>query len=112
MDSPSDKPWSKRFNWAECREPYKTVLNTIASHWIEGSLTDQELSLEILKLIEELTFVSEPGKRSLEDAFSQVKVLSQAVLRSDEYQAKTPEFRRTILNAQREGFGFGGPPSR
>lgn len=49
-ESEEGRSWQKRMSWAECAEPHKTVLDTLASHWIEGELSHGELALEILRI--------------------------------------------------------------
>ena len=49
-DESEDSNWQKRVSRANCREPYKTALDTLASLWIEGAISDTELALELWKV--------------------------------------------------------------
>ncbi len=104
MSEAEGKEWSKRYSWAACREPYKTELDTIGSHWIEGSLSNEELAFEAVQMLSELEWVSQPDAASrqirLDDVISQVKMLTKAMLAVSERPAalQTPTLRRQALD--------------
>lgn len=109
MDESEQKQWSQRYSWADCREPYKTELDTLGSHWIEGALSNAELALEAVKLLSELDFVSNPGSGAetirLDDVTKQVKILTEAMLSAELQPSSTPQERRQFLDSMRIEFG-------
>ena|SRR5260370_31816076 len=109
MDAAGDKEWSKRYGWANCREPYKTELDTLGSHWIEGALSNEQLALEAVRLLSELEWVSQPDPSSravrLDDVILHVKILTEAMLSATLQPQITPEQRRQLLDSMREHFG-------
>lgn len=107
-ESDKQKQWSKQYNWATCQEPYKTELDTYGSHWIEGTLTDAELALELLKIQFALGWHGEPGPGShlpkMTDVLSQVAILVDALCSSVKLDSErgTPESRREWLDDTRQ----------
>jgi hypothetical protein len=112
----AEKRWSKRYNWAICREPYKTELDAIASQWIEGALSNEELAFEAVQMLSELEWVVQPGettpKLCLNDVIAQVKILTEAMLSASEHPKQTSERRRQALDFMRLEFGKEGDLSR
>lgn len=91
----SNPRWSKRGNWAKCREPYKTEFDTLASHWIEGELSNEKLALELWEMAETLLFVEAPTKLigtqgSLPDVHLELNIVVTAMLSANLYPANTP----------------------
>lgn len=101
----------KRHNWAECREPYKTELNTLASHWIEGELSHESLAFEILKVQSEIDDIDialeDKTTPRLDDVRSQLKILAEAMLSASLDLSLTPSQRRQALDFIRD---HDGPP--
>ena len=92
----------KRVDWARCREPYRTELNTIGSHWIEGALGDEALAIELLNLLVELDWVAQPDqaskKISLADVSKDALTLANAMVTNRSTAGETPEDRRGVLD--------------
>lgn len=111
MDGSTEKPWSKRYNWAACREPYKTELDALASQWIEGALSNEELAFEAVQMLSELEWVGQPGKTTpricLDDVIGQVKILTEAMLGVSERprDMQTSDLRRQAMDFMRAEFG-------
>ena len=105
MSGSDEKSWMKRYNWAICREPYKTELDTLASHWIEGQLSNEALALEILQIRQQAESVSESLNtlvgQKLDDVHKQVKILTDALLSAILDPELTPERRRAALDFMR-----------
>lgn len=107
VDSESSN-WQKRIAWAKCREPYKTTLDTLASHWIDGVLSHADLALELWKLHhkcrEKIQMESEvkPGrsKFNLADVETDLGCLAEAMcMASDDHSAHALENRKAVLAA-------------
>ena len=109
VDESGDKQWSKRISWANCREPYKTELDTLGSHWIEGALSNEELAFEAVQFLSELDWSrqlrSDPTTGRLDDVILQVKILTEAMLSASLHPNITPELRREALNFMRTEMG-------
>lgn len=108
MSGADEKNWRRRVAWAECREPYKTELDTLGSHWIEGDLSNQELAFEAVKLLSELEAVgqlsgSKPPTR-VDDVVEQLRVLTEAMLSLSHESAATQADRREALYHMRNLF--------
>lgn len=104
-----EKKWSKRCAWANCREPYKTQLDTLGSHWIEGSLSNEGLAFEAVQLLSELEWVRKPSSGStvipMTDVVTQLQILTEAMLAASTHPDLTPELRREALDFMRTEFG-------
>ncbi len=118
MDEPVEKHWSKRYNWATCREPYKTDLDAIGSQWIEGALSNEELAFEAVQMLSELEWVSQPAethtKICMDDVIGQVKILAEAMLAVSERprEMQTAESRHQAVDFMRTEIGKEGDLSR
>ena len=117
MDESGGKQWGKRINWANCREPYKNELDTLASHWIEGAISNGELAIELWQMWSEVKFVTEPSeglpKIDLSDVQKQMGTLAEAMLAINGLSPKTtPEERRRFLDRSREVDGEGNDHHR
>ena len=112
MTGEGERTWMKRYPWANCREPFKTELDTLASHWIEGQLSNEALALEILQIRQRAESVSESMDtlfgQKLEDVITQVKILTDTLLSAMLDPAITPEGRRSALDFMRNQQN-GGP---
>lgn len=105
--------WMNRIAWARCREPYRTELNTIGSHWVEGTLTDEALAVEVLTLLVELDWVEQPStahsKVNLTDVSKEAMTLANAMVMGRSTGAESVSDRRaaldTVLAEQREKEG-------
>ena len=110
------KKWSKRYGWATCREPYKTELDTLGSHWIEGELSNEALAFEAVQLLSELEWASKPAgnlpEQRLDDVIGQMKVLTEAMLAVSLMPRSTPADRRAALDATRRDLGGEDGPGR
>lgn len=109
MGESSGKQWSKRHNWAKCREPYKTQLDDLGSKWISGSLSNEALAFEAVKLLDQVEWIQQPSK-SLEvvpmgDVISQIKILTKTMLAAAPHKNVTPEHRREGLDYISAQFG-------
>lgn len=105
VEGESQKQWSKRYSWASCREPFKTEFDTLASHWIEGQLTNEGLALELWQLRDKLQFSEGPSKMHsgvpLSDVQSDLDTIVNAMLGATLYPSTTPEERRALLDHSR-----------
>ena len=103
------KQWSQRISWAKCIEPYKTELDTIGSHWIEGQLSNGELALELWEQWSSTKFSEMPSSTlpgtPLPDVQAQIEILAEALLAAELYPKTTPEERRELLDNQLARFG-------
>ena len=118
MDDSEQRNWQKRFQWAKCREPYKTQLDTLASHWLEGALSNEELALELWKFQVNRIGHEEDhegtGKLNLKDVDADIQILANAVCDVshcyDKATPATPDDRRISLNTciqqERDPRGF------
>jgi hypothetical protein len=97
MDEPDEKKWSKRYSWAECGEPYKTELDTLGSHWIEGELSNGELAIEALEMLSVMDAAPCPRDHIYK---AQLRILTEAMLGVAErpIEMQTPELRRQHLD--------------
>ena len=93
-------------SWAKCEEPHKSILDTLASHWIEGQLQDGSLALEILKLQTAITdsereALAEKRRvpKELATARRELQILATALVESwdDSPNKFNAEVRRTWL---------------
>lgn len=96
-ESEENRAWQKRVAWAKCAEPHKTVLDTLASHWIDGDLSDGDLALELLKMQVSLrerelegVVQSNPPPRKLHVVHNQWQILATALV--DVYEEWPGEF--------------------
>lgn len=68
-EKPESAKWQKRVSWAECPEPYKSTIDTLANHWVNGRISHQELGFELWKLHyrcrEELQDINTENKKRL-----------------------------------------------
>lgn len=101
-----DQPgWSRRPNFAKCREPYKTQLDTVAYQWVTGVLTNEEVAFEAVQLLAEIEWVQQPDSQSrvlpLDDVAADVKLLTEAMLAAVSHPDQTEELRQQALNAAR-----------
>lgn len=116
MTDKKQTEWTKRHNWAQCREPYKTELDTLGSHWIEDALTNEQLAFEVLKTLSDVRWAGDPGgaaqKIPVDDVVGQLKILSEAMLTAAMDPKATAEDRRRILDTTREQYGPGGELAR
>ena len=115
------RSWQKRMSWAECAEPHKTVLNTIASHWIEGEISNGEVALEALRerarIVDQLRGAREARSRppkELEAVSRELDILIEAIADAErESKIDSPETRRifftTCLKQARAEMGHRGP---
>ncbi len=105
VEGESQKQWSKRYSWASCREPFKTEFDTLASHWIEGQLTNEGLALELWQLRDKLQFSDGPSKTHsgvpLSDVQSDLDTIVNAMLGATLYPSTTREERRELLDHSR-----------
>lgn len=112
MTGEGERTWMKRYPWAICREPFKTELDTLASHWIEGQLSNEALALEILQIRQRAESVSESMDtlfaQKLEDVIAQVKILTDTLLSTMLDPSITSEGRRSALDFMRNQQN-GGP---
>ncbi len=104
MDGAEGKRWRKRISWARCREPFKTELNTLATHWIEGALSHEELALELWKHFAKCQERAEHNQVNpmldLTDVAVDLRILVNAILADDFSRTKTtPDSRRAWLDA-------------
>jgi len=97
--------WSKRASRAQCREPFKTELDTLADHWIEGQLSNEALALELWKFRESLLFSESPSMGRVEiplpEVHLELEILVQAMIGSDFYPSTTADIRRALLERTR-----------
>lgn len=116
MDESGEKNWSKRINWAACREPYKTELEALSTLWVEGQLTHGELALELWDMWSKKKFVETPTKTlagvPLPDVQTQMEILVDAMRNAAMYPTTTPEERRELLENSLTLFGKGDGPQR
>lgn len=99
------KQWSKRYTWAKCREPYKTELDALASLWIEGTMSNEELALELWQFRDKLQF-SEPMAQpiagtTLPDVHSDLEIIVQAMISAVIYPSTTEQERRALVDHSR-----------
>lgn len=74
--------WQPRRSWAKCREPYRTTLNTIASHWLEGAMTHEELAVELWKLRTKRVDEEQSNPsffRKFKDVDADIQILADAI---------------------------------
>jgi len=99
------KQWSRRYSWASCREPFQTEFNTLASHWIEGQLSNEGLALELWQLRDKLLFSEAPSKTvagmPLPDVQSDLEIIVRAMIGATLYPSTIPEERRALLDHAR-----------
>ncbi|MBC7818254.1 MAG: hypothetical protein IAG10_15315 [Planctomycetaceae bacterium] len=99
------KQWSKRYTWAKCREPYKTELDALASLWIEGTLSNEELALELWQFRDTLQASEAPSKTlagtTLPDVHSDLEILVGAMISASLYPSTTEQERRALLEHSR-----------
>lgn len=99
------KEWSRRYSWASCREPFKTELDTLASHWIEGHLSNESLALELWQLRDKLQFSEAPSRTlsgvPLFDVQSDLDTIVRAMLGATLYPSTTQEERHALLDHSR-----------
>lgn len=110
QDDSERKNWMKRHNWAKCREPFKTELDTIASQWIEGSLSNEQLALEMWQLWSKMRLVESPAGETavdLSDVRSQLGILAESLCTAALHPQLTPEERRNVLEHIRQIDGDG-----
>ena len=109
VGNPREMQCNKPYRWAQCGEPYKTELDTLGSLWIEGVLSDKELALEAVQLLSNLEWVRRPSESpalvQTDDAITQAKILTEAMLASTVHPDMTPELRREALEFMRSEFG-------
>lgn len=105
MEDSGEKNWSKRINWATCREPYKTELEAISTLWVEGQLTHGDLALELWDMWSKKKFVETATKTlagvPLPDVQLQMEILVEAMRKATIYPTTTPEERRELLENSR-----------
>jgi hypothetical protein len=111
MDRSDNKQWSKRYNWAQCFEPYKTQLDAIGSQWIEGALSNEELAFEAVQMLSEMDWMRLPSDSVITN---QVKVLTEAMLAVSErpQEMQTPDARRYAIDNMREALAMKEGPWR
>jgi len=102
MDEGEGKQWRKRISWAQCCEPFKTELDTLASHWIEGALSREDLSLELWKQFAKCNVRDKQNEGKpifdLVDVAVDLRILVNAMLAEDYSRTETnSESRRTWL---------------
>jgi hypothetical protein len=111
MDSAEEKQWSKRYAWAVCREPYKTQLDTLGSHWIEGTLSNESLAFEAIQLLSHLDWIRRPSQGisalPMQDVIIQVQIITEAMLAASLHPEMTPDLRREALDFMRSEFSSG-----
>lgn len=109
MTESPDKQWLKRVDWAVCREPYRTELNTIASHWIEGTISNGDLALELWDIWSKIKFVEAPTATlagiPLTDVHSQLNILVEAMQSAALNSEISSEDRREVLENLRRRSG-------
>ena len=102
MSDAVEKASTERLIWAECREPYKTELDRLARHWIDGSLSDEKLAFKAVQILSELDWVTQPDaasqKISVDDVVSQLKILTEAMLACSDNPECTPAMRRQAFD--------------
>jgi len=102
MDASGGKQWSKRHDWAVCREPYKKQLDELGTKWIEGTLSNEALAFEAVKLLDQVEWIQQPSKSlevvPMDDVISQIKILTKTMLAGASHQNVTPEHRREALD--------------
>lgn len=76
-ESEGSQPWLKRMSWAQCAEPHKTILDTLASHWIECQLSHAEAALEILRVRTVIADTNREAKDKRRRLSREIATLSQ-----------------------------------
>lgn len=108
--------WSKRYQWATCRDLYRNELDTIGSHWIEGTISNEELAFEIVKLLSEVYWVRnvDPARPPvpLDDVVGDIRILSEAMLSAALQPESSPALRREFLDFMKADFGKGNDLAR
>lgn len=116
MEEADGKKWRKRVIWADCREPYKTELEALASMWIDGGLSHGELAIELWEMWSKKKFVEKATKTlagvPLPDVQGQMEILVEAMRMAAMYPTTTPEERRDLLENSRSLFGKEPGPQR
>lgn len=104
MESDEEKTtrWLKRIEWSKAREPYRTIMNTLASQWVEGAITDGELAIEILRLrdkacVQVALDLDNNRVTKLPDVEADLQILNDALLDSLQHKDLTEDGRRTTL---------------
>ena len=111
------KQRTEKLVWARCREPFKTKIDNLSSQWVHGSVSDEQLALEILTMQARTEFVSLPHPESfripMEDVTSQLKILTETMLsiRQQEH-AERIERRRHVLDCVIEETGHASDKGR
>lgn len=109
MSDENEANWSKCYSWAQCREPYKTDLDTLGSHWIGGVVTNEQLAFEAVHMLSNVDWVSQPNglhrRLPLDDVVGQIKILTEAMLTASLRPTTTPDQRRQILDRTRNELG-------
>ncbi len=111
MDEEPQSSWRERESLFLCHEPYRTQLDTLANHWVEGALNHEEMALEMWKV--KLALLAPQSnrrqqnsgswfrsKRNLKDVEEELNCLATAVCnRADdrEKEQATPEMRLKCL---------------
>lgn len=95
MDEPESR-WIKRIEWARCGQPQRNEFNSLASMWVEGSISTEELAIELLEMWHALHCLKKhlPDTQRLE---SHIAVLAECVVAARGFDDRTPLERRDLL---------------
>jgi hypothetical protein len=105
MVDDSQSSWTKRFGVTIRPETPDSVLQTLRAGWVEGSVTDQSLALELWRIWSDERLVAAVSRGS-DQADSvrvnrEVAILAEAMLASAEVGDSTAAERREFLEAAR-----------
>lgn len=101
---------TEKLVWAKCREPFKTKIDNLSSQWIQGSVSDERLALEILTMQARVEVLSQPHpdamKSPMDDVTSQLQILTDTMLSIRQQEHDTwSKLRRHVLDCAIEQSG-------
>lgn len=105
------KQWSVNVKWAKCREPYKTELDGVATLWIEGQISNEELALELWMMWSKKRFAETVTKSPAIDpkmngpVQEQIEILVEAMRMALQMESATPDERHQLLELSRSHGG-------